>query len=145
SRGLLATAPSGRPWDRTGSGKTRAVVVYSGKTASPAATPLDVSDHKPARQLSAWAGLVLAAFPAMGPPDPQRPGGGGGTGGGGGGRPGGGGGTGGGGTGGGGTGGGGTGGNGRERTGNGTGKNTDNSSRGGTGGGTGGGTRGGGT
>ena len=132
SRGLLATAPGGTSWNRTTSGKTRAVAV---------------SNRKPAHRFSSRARLVIAAYPAVSMPDPQRPGGGGGTGGGGGGRPGGGGGT------GGGTGGGGTGGGGRGGTGGGTGGTgggtggTGGGGKGGTGsgGGTGGGTRGGGT
>ncbi len=127
SRGLLATAPGGTSWNRATPGKTRAVAV---------------SSRKPSPRFSSRARLVLAAYSAMGLPDPQRPGGGGGgtgggTGGGGGGRPGGG-------TGGGGTGGGGTGGGGRGGTGGGTG-GTGGGGKGGTGGGTGGGTRGGGT
>src|SRR5258708_350447 len=87
---LGATAPGGSARRRKMRGKTQAG-----------------SNHIPARKTSARPHLLLAAFPAMAMPDPQRPGGGSGGGsGGGGGR----GGTGGGGTGGGGTGGGGRGG-----------------------------------
>ena len=124
SRGLLATAPGGTSLNRTTPGRARA---------------LAASNRKSFRPSFAHPRLVLASFPAMGMPDPQRPGGGGGsgggggTGGGGGGRGGTGGGTGGGGTGGGGRGGGGTGGG------------TGGGGKGGTGGGSGGGTRGGGT
>jgi len=131
ARGLVATAPGGSASRRSAPGRTQAV-----------------SNHIPARKTSTRPHLLLAAFPAMAMPDPQRPGGGsgGGTGGGGGGRGGtGGGGTGGGGrggTGGGGTGGGGTGGGGRGGTG-GTGGGTGGGGKGGTGGGTGGGGRGG--
>jgi len=131
ARGLVATAPGGSASRRSAPGWTQAV-----------------SNHIPARKTSTRPHLLLAAFPAMAMPDPQRPGGGsgGGTGGGGGGRGGtGGGGTGGGGrggTGGGGTGGGGTGGGGRGGTG-GTGGGTGGGGKGGTGGGTGGGGRGG--
>src|SRR5467141_1442976 len=123
ARGLVAKAPGGSASRRTSAGHSRAA-----------------SSRIPSRKNSARPHLLLAAFPAMAMPDPQRPGGGGGGGAGGGGR-GGGGGTGGGGTGGGGrggtggggTGGGGTGGGGKGGTGG----------TGGTGGGTGGGTRGG--
>src|SRR3989441_5459012 len=98
ARGLVATAPGGSASRRTMAAKTRAA-----------------SNHIPARKKSTRPHLLLAAFPAMAMPDPQRPGGGsgGGTGGGGGGGGrGGGGGPRGGGTGGGGTGGGGRGGTG---------------------------------
>ena len=127
ARGLVSTAPGGSAGRRSTDGKTHAV-----------------SNHIPARKTSQRPHILLAAYPAMAMPDPQKPGGGGGgggTGGGGGGR-GGGGGTGGGGTGGGGrgggggTGGGGTGGGGKGGSGGGTG-----GGKGGTGG-TGGGTRG---
>jgi len=114
ARGLTAPVPGGSASRRT-MGKTHVA-----------------SSRIPARKNSTRPHLLLAAYPAMAMPDPQRPGGGGtgGGGGGGGGRGGtGGGGTGGGGGGKGGTGGGGTGGGG---TGGGGGK-------GGTGGGTGGG------
>jgi VWFA-related protein len=135
ARGLVATAPGGSASRRSMAGKTH-----------------PASSHVPARKTSPHPRILLAAYPAMAMPDPQRPGGGGGggTGGGGGGGPrGGGGGTGGGGTGGGGkggsgggTGGGGTGGGGKGGTGGGTG----GGGKGGTGGGgTAGGTRGGGT
>src|SRR5467141_1121493 len=120
ARGLVATAPGGSAGRKTTAGKTHAV-----------------SNHVPARKTSPRLHILLAAYPAMAMPDPQRPGGGGG-GGGGGGR-GGGGGTGGGGTGGGGRGGGGGGGG----TGGGGGGGTGGSG-GGRGGGTGGGTGGGG-
>ena len=117
ARGLVATAPGGSASKRSAAGRTQAA-----------------SNHIPARKTSTRPHLLLAAFPAMAMPDPQRPGGGGGGGtgggGGGGGR---------GGTGGGGTGGGGTGGGGRGGTGGGTG----GGGKGGTGGGTGGGGRGG--
>jgi VWFA-related protein len=128
ARGLLATAPGGSSLNRPNPGKARAVSVYS---------------RGPARQSSARPRLLLASYPVMGMPDPQRPGGGGtGGGSGGGGSGGGGGGRGGGGGTGGGTGGGGTGGG----RGGGTGGGTGGGGRGGTGGGTGGGgTRGGGT
>ena len=126
ARGLVATAPGGSASKKTTAGKTHAV-----------------SDHLPARKISPRPRILLAAYPAMAMPDPQRPGGGGG-GGGGGGR-GGGGGTGGGGTGGGGrggSGGGGTGGGGKGGSGGSGG--TGGGGRGGSGGGgTGGGTRGG--
>src|SRR6267378_1251930 len=95
---------------------------------STAAKTHAVSNHVPARRVSPRPRLLLAAYPAMAIPDPQKPGGGGGAGGG----------RGGGGKGGpgagGGTGGGGTGGGGKGGTGGGT-----------RGGGTGGGTRGGGS
>ncbi len=126
ARGLVATAPGGSASKKTPAGKTHAV-----------------SDHLPARKISPRPRILLAAYPAMAMPDPQRPGGGGG-GGGGGGR-GGSGGTGGGGTGGGGrggSGGGGTGGGGKGGSGGSGG--TGGGGRGGSGGGgTGGGTRGG--
>ncbi|HEX8765376.1 MAG TPA: VWA domain-containing protein, partial [Candidatus Acidoferrum sp.] len=77
ARGLLATAPGGTSWNKTAPGKTRAVAAWS---------------RKPTRRNSNRPRLVLAAYPAVAMPDPQRPGGGG-SGGGGGGRPGGGGGT----------------------------------------------------
>src|SRR3989449_266667 len=96
ARGLVATAPGGSASRRTMAAKTRAA-----------------SNHIPTREKSTRPHLLLAAFPAMAMPDPQRPGGGsgGGTGGGGaGGGRGGGAGHGGCGTGGGGTGGGGIGG-----------------------------------
>jgi VWFA-related protein len=129
ARGLVATAPGGSASRRTPAGKTHAV-----------------SNHVPARKPRPR--ILLAAYPAMAMPDPQRPGGGGGGGAGGGGR-GGAGGTGGGGTGGGGrgggggTGGGGTGGGGKGGSGGSGG--TGGGGKGGSGGGgTGGGTRGGG-
>src|SRR5713101_3961447 len=123
ARGLVATAPGGSASRKTMPGKTQAA-----------------SNHIPARKKSTHPHLLLAAFPAKAMPDPQRPGGGGGTGGGGTGGGGGRGGTGGGGTGGGGTGGGGTGGGGRGGTGGG---GTGGGGKGGSGGGTGGGGRGG--
>src|SRR6266513_159509 len=136
ARGLVATAPGGSASRRTSAGKIHAV-----------------SNHLPAQKTSPRLHILLAAYPAMAMPDPQRPGGGGGGGAGGGGR-GGGGGTGGGGTGGGGrgggggTGGGGTGGGGRGgggKGGSGGSGGTGGGGKGGsTGGGTGGGTRGGG-
>src|SRR5881398_842830 len=136
SRGLLATAPGGASLNRAIPGSADSVAASLRKPASGAAESLAVSNRKPPRQSFAHPRLVLAAYPAVAIPDPQRPGGGGGgTGGGGGGRPGGGG---------GGTGGGGTGGGGRGGTGGGTG-GTGGGGKGGTGGGTGGGTRGGGT
>jgi VWFA-related protein len=120
ARGLVATAPGG-------SASRRSTGSAAGRTQA-------ASNHIPARKTSTRPHLLLAAFPAMAMPDPQRPGGGGGGGtggtGGGGGR---------GGTGGGGTGGGGTGGGGRGGTGGGTG----GGGKGGTGGGTGGGGKGG--
>ena len=126
ARGLVATAPGGSASKKTPAGKRHAV-----------------SDHLTARRISPRPRILLAAYPAMAMPDPQRPGGGGG-GGGGGGR-GGSGGTGGGGTGGGGrggSGGGGTGGGGKGGSGGSGG--TGGGGRGGSGGGgTGGGTRGG--
>src|SRR6266702_738811 len=85
ARGLVATAPGGSASKRTAVGKTHAA-----------------SNHVPSRKTSQRPRVLLAAYPAMALPDPQRPGGGGGGtggGGGGGGRKGG---TGGGGTGGGG-------------------------------------------
>ncbi|HEY6392793.1 MAG TPA: VWA domain-containing protein, partial [Bryobacteraceae bacterium] len=123
ARGLVAPMPGGSAHRNTTSGKTHAV-----------------ANHGPAQKASSRPRLLLAAYPAMAMPDPQRPGGGGGGGtggGGGGGGRGGGGGT-GGGTGGGGTGGGGKGGSG------GTG-GTGGGDKGGTGGtgGTGGGGKGG--
>ena len=130
ARGLVATAPGGSSRNRAVSSKARA-----------AAASFRAPVRKPAPGSSSRVRLVLAAYPAMGVPDPQRPGGGGGPpSGGGGGRPGGGGGGGTGGpSGGGGTGGrggtGGTGGTGGGGTGG----------HGGTGGAGGGGTRGGGT
>ena len=131
ARGLVATAPGGSASRRTSAGKIHAV-----------------SNHLPAQKTSPRLHILLAAYPAMAMPDPQRPGGGGGGGAGGGGR-GGGGGTGGGGTGGGGrgggggTGGGGTGGGGKGGSG-GSGGTGGGGKGGSTGGGTGGGTRGGG-
>jgi len=124
ARGLMVTAPGASSSRRTTAGHSRAV-----------------SNRVPIRKTSSRPHILLAAFPAMPTPDPQRPGGGGGTGGGGGG--GGRGGTGGGGTGGGGTGGGGRGGTGGGGTGGGgTGGGGKGGGTGGTGG-TGGGTRGG--
>jgi len=130
ARGLVAPLPGGSARRSTTSGKTHAV-----------------STHEPARKASAHPRLLLAAYPAMAMPDPQRPGGGGGGGGGGtggGGTGGGGGGRGGGGGTGGGTGGGGTGGGGKGGSG-GSGGGTGGGGKGGTGGGStgGGGTRGG--
>src|SRR5437879_107425 len=134
ARGLVATAPGGSASRRTSSGKTHAV-----------------SNHLPARKTSPRLHILLAAYPAMAMPDPQRPGGGGGGGGGGaggGGRGGGGGGTGGGGEGGGGRGGGGGGTGGGGKGGGGKGGSGGSGGTGGGGkggsGGTGGGTRGGG-
>src|SRR5229473_8445553 len=116
ARGLVATAPGGSASKKTPAGKTRAV-----------------SNHVPARKASPRPHILLAAYPAMAMPDPQRPGGGG-TGGGGG--RGGGGGGGGGGTGGGGKGGGGgTGGGGGKGGGGGTGGGTGGGGKGGSGGG----------
>ena len=142
ARGLVATAPGGSSQNRAVSSKARAV-------RASFRAPL----RKPAPGSSSRIRLVLAAYPSMSLPDPQRPGGGGGppSGGGGGGRPGGGGGTGGPSGGGGGTGGrGGTGGTGGGGTGGTGGGGTGGTGGGGTGGrggtgGTGGGTRGGGT
>lgn len=141
SRGLLAPTPGGTVLNRATPGKARSVSASSEKSAGKTRL-VAASSRNSIRHPSARPRLVLAAFPAMAMPDPQRPGGGGG-GTGGGGRPGGGG----GGTGGGGTGGGGTGGGGRGGTGGGTGGGgTGGGGKGGTGGGTGGGgTRGGGT
>src|SRR5438094_7965939 len=101
ARGLVATTPGGSASRKTSAGKTHTV-----------------SNRTPARKTSLHPRILLAAYPAMALPDPQRPGGGGGTAGGGGTGGGGRGGTGGGGTGGGGTGGG-TGGGGRGGTGGG--------------------------
>jgi VWFA-related protein len=124
----------------------------SASRRSTAAKTHAVSNHVPARKASPRPRLLLAAYPAMAMPDPQKTGGGGGAGGGGGGGRGGGGagggGTGGGGgrgggTGGGGTGGGGTGGGGKG--GPGAGGGTGGGGKGGTGGGAGGGGTGGGT
>src|SRR5256884_3380737 len=84
ARGLVATAPGGSASRRVSAGRIHAV-----------------SNRAPARKISPRVRLILAAYPAMAMPDPQRPGGGGGGAGGGGGGRGGGGGTGGGGTGGG--------------------------------------------
>ena len=149
ARGLLATAPGGSSRKRAVSSKPRAMAA---SMRTPAREPIPRSSSR--------VRLVLAAYPAMALPDPQKPGGGGGgppSGGGGGGRPGGGGGTGGpsGGTGGpsggGGTGGrGGTGGTGGTGGAGGTGGTGATGGTGGTGGrggtgGAGGGTRGGGT
>src|SRR6266851_8301963 len=125
ARGLVATAPGGSASRRTTVGKTH-----------------PASSHVPARKASPRPHIVLAAYPAMAMPDPQRPGGGGGTGGGGTGGGGGRGGTGGGGTGGGGTGGGGRGGGGGTGGGGKGGSGGGGGGSGGTGG-TGGGTRGG--
>src|SRR6266404_186857 len=133
-RGLVTTTPGpgGSAGRRSTAAKTHAV-----------------SNHVPARRASPRPRLLLAAYPAMAMPDPQKPGGGGGAGGGaGGGRGGGGGGPVGGGGGRGGTGGGGTGGGGKG--GPGAGGGTGGGGKGGTGGGTGGrgtggGTRGGGS
>jgi len=126
ARGLAAPVPGGSALSRAA----------PGNKATPAkASSVAASARNSIRHHSSRPRLVLAGYPAVAMPDPQRPGGGG-TGGGGGGRPGGGG-T------GGGTGGGGTGG-GRGGTGGGAGGGT-GGGRGGTGGGTGGGTRGGGT
>jgi VWFA-related protein len=127
ARGLIAPVPGA---GRRTAGKTHAV-----------------SHQTPARKSSTRPHLLLAAYPAMAMPDPQRGGGGGGTGGGGGGggRGGGGGGgtgggggkggSGGGGSGGGGTGGGGTGGGGKGGSGGGTGGGGGPRGGGGTGGG----------
>ena len=119
ARGLAAPTPGGSAIRRTTPGKIHAV-----------------SNHAPDGKASSRPRLLLAAYPAMAMPDPQRPGGGGGgTGGGGTG-----GGTGGGGRGSGGTGAGGTGGGGKGGTGGGTG----GGGKGGpSGGSTGGGSRGG--
>src|SRR5947208_9692742 len=126
ARGLAAPVPGGSALSRAA----------PGNKATPAkASSVAASARNSIRHHSSRPRLVLAGYPAVAMPDPQRPGGGG-TGGGGGGRPGGGG-T------GGGTGGGGAGG-GRGGTGGGAGGGT-GGGRGGTGGGTGGGTRGGGT
>ena len=114
ARGLVATAPGGSASRRTTVGKTH-----------------PASSHVPARKASPRPHIVLAAYPAMAMPDPQRPGGGGtGGGGGGGGR-------------GGGGGGGGTGGGGGKGGGGGTGGGGGKGGGGGTGGGTGGGGKGG--
>src|SRR6266700_2508416 len=121
ARGLVATAPGGMAKRRTTS-----------KTHS-------VSNHAPARKTAPRPRLLLAAYPAMAMPDPQRPGGGGTGGGGTGGGTGGGGRGGSGGTGG--TGGGTGGGKGGSGGGGGTGGGGKSGSGGGTGGG--GGTRGG--
>jgi VWFA-related protein len=130
ARGLVATAPGASSSRRTTApGESASKRAMTGKTHA-------VSNHIPgrprsgARKSSVRPRLLLAAYPPMAMPDPQKPGGGGGTGGGGGGR----GGPGGGGPGGGGTGGGGKGGTGG--TGGGTGGG---GGKGGTGGGTGGG------
>src|SRR2546422_5039192 len=64
ARGLVATAPGGSASRRTSAGKTHAV-----------------SNHLPARKTSPRLHILLAAYPAMAMPDPQRPGGGGGGGG----------------------------------------------------------------
>ncbi len=70
ARGLVATAPGGSVSRKTSTGKTRAA-----------------SKHVPGRKSSPRPHILLAAYPAMAMPDPQRPGGGGGGGtGGGGGR-----------------------------------------------------------
>ena len=130
ARGLVATAPGGSASRRTMAGKTQSA-----------------RSHLPARRTSPHPRILLAAYPAMAAPDPQRPGGGGGGAGGGGGGRGGSGGTGGGGTGGGGKGGsggsGGTGGGGKGSTGGGGKGGSGGGTRGG--GSTGGGTRGGGS
>ena len=148
ARGLLATAPGGTSLNRTAPDNSIANKALFAKAAGPGAISSKAvsakarsvasalrKPRKPSHQVSNHPRLVLASYPALGTPEPQRPGGGGGgTGGGGGGR---------GGTGGGGTGGGGTGG-GKGGTGGGTGGGGTGGGKGGTGGGTGGGgTRGG--
>src|SRR6267378_4060773 len=65
ARGLVATAPGGGVSKRITAGKTHAV-----------------SNHIPARKTLTRPHFLLAAFPAMAMPDPQRGGGGGGGGGG---------------------------------------------------------------
>src|SRR6267143_895968 len=67
-RGLVTTTPGGSASRRSTAAKTHAV-----------------SNHVPARKASPRPRLLLAAYPAMAMPDPQKPGGGGGAGGGGGG------------------------------------------------------------
>src|SRR3989449_4383905 len=64
ARGLVASAPGGSARRNTPAGQTHAV-----------------SNHLPARKTSPRVRLILAAYPAMAMPDPQRPGGGGGGGG----------------------------------------------------------------
>jgi len=123
ARGLVAPTPGGSASLRTTTGKTRAAANHV-----PARNTHAVSNHAPTRKTSPRPRILLAAFPAMAMPDPQKPGGGGGGGTGGGGGHGGGG--------GGGTGGGG----GRGGTGGGTGGG---GGKGGSGGGTGGGGKGG--
>src|SRR2546429_7250083 len=63
ARGLVTTAPAGSSRNRAVSSKARAVAA---------------SFRTPAPRSSSRVRLVLAAYPAMGMPDPQRPGGGGG-------------------------------------------------------------------
>jgi VWFA-related protein len=130
ARGLMAPTPGGSASRTPARGNTHAVSNHApaGKTLAvsnhvPAGKTHAVSNHAPARKPHARPYLLLAAYPAMAMPDPQRPGGGGGAGGGGGG--------GGGGRGGGGTGGGG----GRGGTGGGAGGS---GGKGGSGGGSGG-------
>jgi len=110
ARGLVATAPGGSASRRTTIGKIH-----------------PASSHVPARKASPRPHIVLAAYPKMAMPDPQKPGGG----------------TGGGGGRGGGGGGGGTGGGGGKGGGGGTGGGGGKGGGGGTGGGTGGGGKGG--
>jgi VWFA-related protein len=85
ARGLMAPVPGGSATGTT-AGKTQAVAnhVQTRKTQA-------VSNHIPARKTTSRPHLLLAAYPPMGMPDPQKPGGGGGAGGGRGGGPGGGG------------------------------------------------------
>src|SRR5713226_8582480 len=108
ARGLVSTTPGPGPGRRSTAGKTQAA-----------------SNRIPARKASPRPHIVLAAYPAMAMPDPQRRGGGGGGGG----------------TGGGGGkgGGGGTGGGGGKGGGGGTGGGTGGGGKGGSGGGSGGG------
>src|SRR5215470_6800597 len=76
SRGLLAPTPGGSALNRTAPAKTRAVAVTSRKPVFRAAKRVAVSNRHPSGQISSRARLVLAAYPAVAMPEPQRPGGG---------------------------------------------------------------------
>src|SRR6266700_1235403 len=56
ARGLVATAPGGSASKKTPAGKTHAA-----------------SNHVPSRKTSQRPHILLAAYPAMALPDPQRP------------------------------------------------------------------------
>src|SRR5437588_51838 len=85
ARGLVATAPGGSAGKRAPAGRTRAVSnrvptqrISPRRISARTISPQTISPRRfPPQTISPRPHLILAAFPGMAMPDPQRPGGGG--------------------------------------------------------------------